>query len=237
MGAKRHMLTNAGGMAAHHGSNLADVLAHKGFQAGQVGSDLSWAARKAMQLGMGAESTMQYDAARKAGKAVMEMKPALRSVQRTGQRTNSTQNPTQGTGRRVMNEAAVGIPAAAVVALDPVGVGFHAAINKGRQMLGSSRAGKDYVQAQLVKGLKGHKPGKAEEIAKGLLLSPSVTAPQHIGHAAQTSMKDKPRIAMQSAIGALEGSPEGRAQIKNLTENPGQMTQKALEALKGAVAA
>jgi superfamily II DNA or RNA helicase len=73
-----HIAVNAAGRAAHHGSNLAEFMAHRGFQHGASGSAIAPLAARAVKAIAGPESTATYELARKAGKALYDMPPAHR---------------------------------------------------------------------------------------------------------------------------------------------------------------
>lgn len=75
-----HILVNRGGRQAHHLTNLAEVMAHKGFQHGASGARTSWGAMRSMKQLAGPESTVAYEAAHKAGKLFYELPPHVRAA-------------------------------------------------------------------------------------------------------------------------------------------------------------
>lgn len=75
-----HFGTNLAGRAAHKSSNLAEVMAHRGFQHGATGSRISRGADRAMRLLLGPESLVQYDAARAAGEKMYNLPPKQREA-------------------------------------------------------------------------------------------------------------------------------------------------------------
>lgn len=74
-----HVGVNALGRSAHQSTNLAEMLAHKGFQHGATGSRMSHMAQRSMNALLGPEVGTQYHAARKAGEKLYAMPPAERS--------------------------------------------------------------------------------------------------------------------------------------------------------------
>ena len=78
-GAGGHFGVNALGRNAHNTTNLAEVLAHKGFQHGATGSRMSHMAERSMNALLGPEVGAQYHAARYAGEKLYAMPPAERA--------------------------------------------------------------------------------------------------------------------------------------------------------------
>lgn len=70
-----HFSTNIAGRAAHHGSNLAEIMAHKGFQHGLLGQQVHPARHLSIKSLLGPESMVTYEAARKAGEAAVKHAP------------------------------------------------------------------------------------------------------------------------------------------------------------------
>lgn len=62
-----HLAVNAGGVAGHHGSNIAEVLAHRGFQAGLTGSKMNPVSKFVTKSMVGPESLTAYEAAHALG--------------------------------------------------------------------------------------------------------------------------------------------------------------------------
>lgn len=70
-----HLGTNIAGRAAHHGSNLAELMAHRGFQHGLLGQSIHPARQLSMKSLLGPESLATYEAARLAGSKAVEQFP------------------------------------------------------------------------------------------------------------------------------------------------------------------
>jgi len=68
-----HIGTNALGRAAHHASNIGEVLAHKGFQHGLLDQGINPARKQAIKMMFGPEALIPYEAAHQfASKAVAQ---------------------------------------------------------------------------------------------------------------------------------------------------------------------
>jgi len=80
IGAAGHAITNLLGRSAHHNSNLAEMLAHKGFQHGAGGAQISPLAKRVTKLLMGPESMVPYDLGRAAGQKIYALDPAKREL-------------------------------------------------------------------------------------------------------------------------------------------------------------
>lgn len=70
-----HLGTNIAGRSAHHASNLAEVMAHRGFQHGLLGQQIHPARQLSMKALMGPESLATYELARQAGLSAVEHAP------------------------------------------------------------------------------------------------------------------------------------------------------------------
>lgn len=75
-----HVGVNAVGRAAHHSSNLADVLAHRGFQHGLLELNTNPAAMRTVKSLAGAESVLPYTAAYEMGRKLRGLTPAQRQM-------------------------------------------------------------------------------------------------------------------------------------------------------------
>lgn len=71
-----HVGTNALGRAAHHGSNIAEHLAHQGFQHGLIGSQISPTRLQSMKSLLGPEAVMPYEAAHEAASKLVAHFPS-----------------------------------------------------------------------------------------------------------------------------------------------------------------
>lgn len=79
-GALGHGGVNALGRASHRSSNVADVLAHRAFQAGAGGAGMAPGAKRGLKLLLGPESMLQIEAAEAAGRHFYGMDPAARGA-------------------------------------------------------------------------------------------------------------------------------------------------------------
>ena len=70
-----HLGTNIAGRSAHHASNLAEVMAHRGFQHGLLGQRINPGRQLSMKALMGPESLATYELARQAGLQAVEHAP------------------------------------------------------------------------------------------------------------------------------------------------------------------
>lgn len=70
-----HVGTNALGRVAHHGSNIAEHLAHQGFQHGLIGSQISPTRLQSMKSLLGPEAVMPYEAAHHAATELIKRAP------------------------------------------------------------------------------------------------------------------------------------------------------------------
>lgn len=256
MGIPGHIAVNVGGRAAHHATNLAEVLAHHGFQHGASGAQIAPAMLRSMQLIAGPESVGNYQLARWLGEKFYAMEPAVRQQAMKAlsegkshpalaeyQHLLTSGGPisapilqaiqhdvagtapkftarSMGESRGVLGKAeagagrlygglvdrmrrveqspfatpmqkgvanAVGVaPVAAMTALDPYGSISHFAINAGRDLVGSSQVGTDFMKNQFHRGLHGQGMSKGEGLAWDLLVSPAVMDPRReglVGHA------------------------------------------------------
>jgi hypothetical protein len=84
MGAGGHVGSNALGRAAHHSSNLADVVAHQAYQRGAGGATVAPWSLKAMKLLLGPEAALQAEAAEALGKKLYELPPQKREALMAG---------------------------------------------------------------------------------------------------------------------------------------------------------
>jgi hypothetical protein len=75
-----HVLTNLGGRAAHHSSNLAEVMAHRGFQHGAAEAEIAPLARRAISAIAGPEALATYDIARQLGGRLYSLPPMERQA-------------------------------------------------------------------------------------------------------------------------------------------------------------
>jgi hypothetical protein len=80
MGPIGHVAVNALGRAAHHQSNLSEVLAHKGLQHGLLDAVVNPGAMRTMKSVMGPESATAYEAAHAVGRRLAQMKPQERQA-------------------------------------------------------------------------------------------------------------------------------------------------------------
>jgi hypothetical protein len=70
-----HIGTNALGRAAHHASNIGEVLAHKGFQHGLTDWQINPARKQALKMMFGPEALIPYEAAREAAAKAVQQAP------------------------------------------------------------------------------------------------------------------------------------------------------------------
>lgn len=72
-----HVGTNAMGRAAHHGSNIAEILAHKGVQHGLLGAgtQITPARLQSIKMMFGPEATVPYELALKSARNLLEKVP------------------------------------------------------------------------------------------------------------------------------------------------------------------
>jgi len=75
-----HLATNTFGQAAHHKSNMAEMLAHLGLQHGLTDARTNPAALRTVKSLFGAESVVPYELAHSTGKQLIEMPPEVRQV-------------------------------------------------------------------------------------------------------------------------------------------------------------
>lgn len=75
VGGVGHLASNASGRAGHHGSNLAEVMAHRGFQHGLLEQKINPARQLAMKAMFGPEALADYEVARRAGGAAVQHAP------------------------------------------------------------------------------------------------------------------------------------------------------------------
>lgn len=66
-----HVGTNLLNRATHHGSNLAEMLAHLGFQHGQLGQKINGGRQFALKALLGPEIMVQYELAHRVGQAAV----------------------------------------------------------------------------------------------------------------------------------------------------------------------
>lgn len=71
-----HVAVNAGAMAAHHHSNLNEVLAHQAFQLGLQGKDLHPTRAKALKMAIGPEALVNFNASREMGEKLKNLSPS-----------------------------------------------------------------------------------------------------------------------------------------------------------------
>lgn len=70
-----HVVGNLGAMAAHAGSNIQDVLAHRAFQLGLQGKELHPTRVKAMRMTLGPESLAAFEKSRALGQSLSHLSP------------------------------------------------------------------------------------------------------------------------------------------------------------------
>ena len=70
-----HVAVNAGAMAAHKNSNLGEVLSHRAFQLGLQGKELHPTRVKSLQLALGPEALVDFNAARAMGQKLKDLSP------------------------------------------------------------------------------------------------------------------------------------------------------------------
>lgn len=75
-----HVVVNALGRAAHHSSNLGDVLAHRGLQHGLYGLSTNPVAMRSVKSLAGAESVVPYETAYRLGQSIAHLGPAERAA-------------------------------------------------------------------------------------------------------------------------------------------------------------
>lgn len=74
-----HLAVNALGRAAHHGSNLAEVLAHKGLQHGMTDAVVNPAAARTIRSLLGPEALGAYEMAHSMGRRLSQSAPLERA--------------------------------------------------------------------------------------------------------------------------------------------------------------
>jgi len=75
-----HLATNTFGQAAHHKSNMAEMLAHLGLQHGLTDAQTNPAALRTVKSLFGAESVVPYLLAHKTGKQLIKLPPKARQA-------------------------------------------------------------------------------------------------------------------------------------------------------------
>lgn len=90
-----HLAVNALGRAAHHNSNLASVLAHRGMQHGMLGLSTNPAAARTVKSLAGAESIVPYNVAQRLGARLYNLGPQERKLllEKVYNRTKNTNAP------------------------------------------------------------------------------------------------------------------------------------------------
>jgi len=111
LGLLGHLGTNVAGRAAHHASNLAEVLAHRGFQHGATGSKVAPGASRALKLLLGPEALNSYEAARAAGQKMYALPPekrtaAIKALSEGAERLSGKAGISQRAGE-IMHEAPI----------------------------------------------------------------------------------------------------------------------------------
>jgi hypothetical protein len=117
--------------------------------------------------------------------------------------------PFATTGQKVVNNVLGAAPAAALAAVDPVGSAAHYAINTGRELLGTSGAGKRLTEKAFKSGLYGTwSPSPVTERAIDLVVSPAVLDPYRIGRDIRTAVGPE---KVQQMSRTLETVPDAAA--------------------------
>jgi len=90
-----HLAVNALGRAAHHGSNLSNVLAHRGMQHGMLGLSTNPAAARTVKSLAGAESVVPYEVAHRLGARMSNLGPQERKalLEKIYNKTKDTKAP------------------------------------------------------------------------------------------------------------------------------------------------
>jgi hypothetical protein len=90
-----HLAVNILGRAAHHGSNLSNVLAHRGMQHGMLGLSTNPAAARTVKSLAGAESVVPYEVAHRLGARMSNLGPQERKalLEKIYNKTRDTKAP------------------------------------------------------------------------------------------------------------------------------------------------
>lgn len=126
-----HVAVNALGNAAHHGSNLAEILAHKGLEHGITEAVVNPGAMRTIKSLMGPEATGAYEMAHAMGRKLVDMNPAQREawLKATANAPIKEETPLIGALRRAARHQVEGT----VPTLEAKGVGanlYSRAVNK-----------------------------------------------------------------------------------------------------------
>jgi hypothetical protein len=79
-----HVAVNAGALAAHHHSNLNEVLSHQAFQLGLQGKDLHPTRAKALEMAIGPEALAGFSSARAMGEKLRGLSPEAQRMAMRG---------------------------------------------------------------------------------------------------------------------------------------------------------
>jgi len=279
-----HVLTNLGGRAAHHSSNLAEVMAHRGFQHGAAEAEIAPLARRAISAIAGPEALATYDVARQLGGRLYSLPPmkrqaainalvmgsainhpAVHHIRRNSpilgslikalrhdavgtepklkaeglaaklysglvdRMSRPTVTPFDAPGRTVLQNAIGAAPAAAMLAVDPVGSLTHFATNTAREVVGNSSLGWSAVDRTLKEGLEGAPISPAKQMAYDVLLSPAYLDPYREGLALHHAGVGRHIRNWLGPTPVVDAPQKLRQDIAQFKEDPAQYVLPAVQ--------